>query len=266
MKFTMTDIDGFSVKTSDNICRITIDNKHVRNAFNRAMWQALPGLIQTAEVDDRVKVIILTGAGDKAFCAGADISEFDQSRTGDAALEYDRLNNEAFAALENCTKPIIAMINGFAFGGGFQIAACCDLRVASEDALFAIPAAKLGIGYNPRWIKTLLTLLSPADLKEILYTGARFSAHEMKDKGFLNQVTSAEALDELALGMAGAMALNAPLSIRASKLAINALANAPENADLSGLDKAVSDCFMSDDYAEGRRAFMEKRTPKYTGK
>jgi len=266
MKFTMTDIDGFSVKTYDGICRITIENEHVRNALNRAMWQTLPRLIQAAADDEGVKVIILTGAGDKAFCAGADISEFEQTRTGDAALEYDRLNNEAFAALENCAKPIIAMINGFAFGGGFQIAACCDLRIASDGALFAIPAAKLGIGYNPRWIKTLLTLLSPADLKEILYTGARFNAYEMKDKGFLNHVTSTEALDELALSLAGAMALNAPLSIRASKLAIDALATAPENADLKKLDEAVTICFESDDYAEGRQAFMEKRAPKYTGK
>ena len=264
-----TDTDGFLIEKESGTCRITINNAARRNALNRAMWAALPTVIDNAECDDDVNVIVLTGVGDKAFCAGADISEFDKTRTGDAALEYDRLNNAAFTALEHCTKPIIAMINGFAFGGGFQIAACCDLRIATKDALFAIPAAKLGIGYNPRWIKTLLTLLSPADLKEILYTGGRFSANDMKAMGFVNHVTAPndpDALNQMCKNLATTMAANAPLSIRAAKLAINAIANAPENPDLDALDKAVQDCFESQDYAEGRQAFMQKRTPKYTGK
>ena len=260
--------DGFLTETKNDICHITINNAPRRNALNRAMWAALPTVITNAEQDSDAKAIILTGTGDKAFCAGADISEFAETRTGAAALEYDRLNNEAFAALQNCTKPIIAVINGFAFGGGFQIAACCDLRIATESALFAIPAAKLGIGYNPRWIKTLLTILSPADLKEILFTGGRFSAKEMKSMGFLNHITATDdpnALRDLSENLARTMAANAPLSIRAAKLAINALADAPENADLKILDKAVQDCFESADYAEGRAAFMQKRSPRYTG-
>ena len=256
---------GFFIATIGGICQVTINNESRRNALNRAMWAEMPSVIKAAEDDNEVKLIILTGAGDKAFCAGADISEFDQTRTGDAAIEYNHLNNETFAALENCTKPIIAMINGFAFGGGFQIAACCDLRIATKDAHFAIPAAKLGIGYNPRWIKTLLTLLSPAELKEMLFTGRTFTAREMKAMGFLNQITEPDALTDTVNKLATNIASNAPLSIRAAKLAINALTNTLDHADLDALDKAVQDCFESQDYAEGRQAFMQKRNPKYNG-
>jgi len=261
-----SDTDHFITRSQNGIHHITINHVERMNAFNRAMWAALPTLIKDAEANDTINVIILTGAGKKAFCAGADISEFDDARTGDAALEYDRLNNDVFDTLQNCSKPIIAVINGFTFGGGFQIAACCDLRIASDNALFAIPAAKLGIGYNPRWIKTLLTLISPANLKEILFTGGRYDAHAMKEMGFLNHVTKIDQLHAKAEALANAMSTNAPLSIRSSKLSIHAIANAPENADLKILDKAVQDCFESADYAEGRAAFMQKRTPKYTGK
>lgn len=261
----MTDTEKFNIDIADGICVLTINNEKRRNALNRAMWAAVPELITDIQARDDVNVILLRGAGDVAFCAGADISEFDAERTGDAANEYDRLNNEAFAALMGCTKPLIAVVNGFAFGGGFQIAACCDMRLASESAQFAIPAARLGIGYNPRWLRTLLGILSPADLKEILFTGERYDAEKMQRIGFINRVSPPMELMADARKLATRIAANAPLSIHAAKLSIDALAKAPENADFEALDAAVRACFESGDYAEGRQAFMEKRPPKYTG-
>ena len=157
------------------IAFLILDNPARLNALTSAMWGAIPRLMTEAEADPAVRVIVLKGAGGKAFSAGADISEFDSARTGDAAKVYDALNHAAFEALLGANKPTLAMIEGFCLGGGLGIAACCDLRLANDAATFAIPAAKLGLGYHPRWVRTLLTLAPPASVKELLFTGRRFS-------------------------------------------------------------------------------------------
>src|SRR5688500_13383669 len=138
---------------------ILADNSARRNAFTAAMWRALPGLVAAAEADERVRVLVVRGAGEEAFSAGADISEFEAARTGENARDYDRLNHEAFAALTACAKPTLAMIHGPCLGGGLALAVCCDLRLAAQNAKFAIPAARLGIGYNPRWLRPLLAVV-----------------------------------------------------------------------------------------------------------
>ncbi len=248
------------------IAWITISNPQRMNAFTAAMWADIPRVLIAAEKDPAVRVIVLRGAGTRAFSAGADISEFETARSGDAVHAYDRLNHEAFAALLGTEKPIIAMIHGFCLGGGFGIAACCDLRIADEAATFAIPAVKLGLGYNARWVKPLLSLAGPAFIKEMLFTGRRLGVDDAKRMGLLNQVFPAAELEAKTRALAEEIAANAPLSVRAAKLAIDEIWRKPEHPDLTQLDEAVRICFESEDYAEGRRAFLEKRKPKFQGK
>ncbi len=254
-----TEIEG-------STCWITFNNPTRMNALNSAMWSALPGLIGQAQNNDAVRVVILRGAGDKAFSAGADISEFGSERTGDAAKSYDELNHAAFGAVMECAKPTIAMIKGYCMGGGLELALCCDLRYAAIGSSFAIPAAKLGIGYNPRWIRPLFSALSATQAKEILFTGRRLSGEEAQRMGMITSLLPADTLISETCALAGMIAENAPLSIYAAKRSIDEFLRAPENPDMPALDALVQACFDSEDYAEGRAAFAEKRKPVFKGK
>ncbi len=245
---------------------LIFDNPARLNALTAKMWAAVPHLIAAADADPAIRVIVLSGAGGKAFSAGADISEFDSARTGKAVETYDALNHAAFDALLDAKKPTIAMIDGFCLGGGLGIAACCDLRLASETATFAIPAAKLGLGYHPRWVRTLLTLAPPPAVKELLFTGRRYTAAEACAMGLINRVCSVAELETETRTLAATIAANAPLTIRAAKAAIDELTLKPETADIARLEALVKLCFDSADYAEGRRAFGEKRQPQFKGK
>jgi enoyl-CoA hydratase len=245
---------------------IVASNPERMNAFTAGMWAKVPEQVQAAEDDPAVRVLILRGAGTRAFSAGADISEFESARTGASAADYDRLNHEAFSALLAARKPVIAMIHGFCLGGGLGIAACADLRLADPKAQFAIPAAKLGLGYNPRWVPALLALAAPAFIKEMLFTGRRFSAAEALRIGLVNEIVEAENLEVAVRTLASTIADNAPLTVRAAKLTVDELVRHPENPDTAALDAAVQACFESADYAEGRRAFLEKRKPMFQGR
>ncbi len=257
---------GLRLANEDGIGWISCHNPARLNALNAEMWGELPRLLATLEADPAIRVIVLRGSGDRAFSAGADISEFETARTGASASDYDALNHAAFAALEGANKPTIAMIHGFCLGGGLGIAACCDLRLTDDKAQFAIPAAKLGIGYNPRWVRPLLALAKPAHVKELLFTGRRFSATEALAMGLVNRVYTVSDLEHETRALAREIVGNAPLSIAAAKAAIDDLTRHPETADTTKLDALVARCFDSDDYAEGRRAFLEKRKPKFEGK
>jgi enoyl-CoA hydratase/carnithine racemase len=250
----------------DGVLWITIDNESRLNALTAAMWQSLTRLVREGEADEAVRVIVIRGAGEKAFSAGADISEFETARSGDQAKVYDELNDAAYQTLMACPKPIIAMIHGFCFGGALEIAACCDLRLASEKATFSVPAAKLGLGYNARWVRPMLASLSPARAKEMLFTGRRYSADDAIEIGFLNSIVPAAQLEETTLALAAEIAANAPLTIRAAKACVDEFLYRPEAVDMARLDALVDACFASEDYAEGRRAFMEKRKPRFRGK
>jgi enoyl-CoA hydratase len=247
------------------IAWIIADNPARMNALTTGMWQALPKLLADATHDTAVRVVVLRGAGAKAFSAGADISEFESARTGDAAASYDALNDAAFRALTSCPKPTIAMIHGFCLGGGLGLALCCDMRVADDASQFAIPAAKLGIGYNARWVGPILAAVPPARAKELLFTGRRFRSAEAEAMGLVSRLVPAPDLEATVRALADEIAANAPLSVAAAKLVIDEIARHPENPDLAKLDAAVKLCFASADYAEGRRAFLEKRTARFTG-
>jgi enoyl-CoA hydratase/carnithine racemase len=254
-----TEIDG-------SIYWITFDNPSRMNALNKAMWATLPGIFAQAESDKSVRVVVMRGAGDTAFSAGADISEFGTARTGEAAKAYDQLNHAAFDAVMNCAKPTIAMVHGYCMGGGLELALCCDLRYAAQSATFAIPAARLGIGYNSRWIRPLISALSASHAKEILFTGRQFSDQEALAMGMISRLCPADTLEQETRALAAMIADNAPLSLIAAKRSIDEFLRAPENPDLDALDKLVEACFVSEDYAEGRAAFAEKRKPVFRGK
>lgn len=245
---------------------ITLDNQERMNALNKTMWAALPGCIGEAEQDEAVRVVVIRGAGAKAFSAGADISEFDNERTGESAKAYDALNQGAFESVRHCRKPTIAMISGFCMGGGLELALCCDMRLAAQGSQFAIPAAKLGIGYNPRWFAPLLAAVSPAFAKEMLFTGRRYGADEAFAAGLASRIVEKSDLESETSALARAIAENAPLPIYAAKRAIDAHLRGPDDAELANLDALVQACFESADYAEGRAAFIAKRKPNFTGK
>ncbi len=244
---------------------ITFNQPEKRNAMSVAMWEGLSQILDLFEQDDSVRVIILTGAGPKAFVSGADISQFDQQRAdSNAQVEYDRLTSAGRAKLANFPKPVIARIRGFCLGGGLGIAMQADIRIAAVDSEFGIPAAKLGIAYGFDMTRKLVDLVGPAHARMMLYTGNRIDAKEAERIGLINQVTSDEDLSDVVVGIARTIADNAPMSIRIGKIAVAEAVN--PQGDKQKVDALVATCFDSADYREGRLAFKEKRTPVFIGK
>jgi enoyl-CoA hydratase len=242
---------------------LTLNRPDRRNALNREMWAALPDLVAALDGDPETRLIVLRGAGTEAFAAGADISEFAENRANpELARDYEALNGKAFAALRATAKPAVAMISGFCIGGGLALALACDLRIAGEDALFALPPARLGLAYPVDGLSDLLHAVSPAFAKEMLFTARRYRAAEALKAGLVHRVVAQDRLDAEIKALAAEIAENAPLTIKASKRAIDALAGRPVAEDLQALAAA---CFASADYAEGQRAFLEKRKPRFTG-
>lgn len=245
---------------------VIFDNPARRNAVSLEMWQALGEAVERFERDLAIRVIALRGAGEAAFVSGADISQFEEKRaSADAVKRYEAIAGKAVARLEATPKPTIAMIHGFCVGGGVGIALACDLRLAAETARFAIPAARLGLGYRWGGVKKLVDTVGPAFAKEIFYTARRFDAAEAFAMGLVNRVLPGAALEGEVRATCAMIAENAPLTLEAVKGVIRELGKPAEALDRALCDRLVARCFESRDYVEGRRAFMEKRKPVFTG-
>ena len=242
------------------------NNPERRNAVSLDMWRAIPEVLAAFEADPEVRVIVFTGAGERAFVSGADISQFEAERS-DAAAEarYSSASAAANAAMAGLSKPSIAMIRGYCIGGGLAVALTCDLRVCSEESRFAIPAARLGLGYGFGGVKALIDVVGPSIAKEILFTARQFSAEEALRVGLVNRVAPATDLERLVRDYAAMIGANAPLTLRAAKLAAREALRDPEKRRLAEVEAAVAACFDSADFKEGRTAFMEKRTPTFRG-
>lgn len=245
---------------------ITFNNPERRNAMSMEMWQGLAEVLQQLEQDAALRVVVLKGAGDKAFVSGADISEFEAKRNGQEQRDaYEAAFDEAQNRLKNFARPVIAMIQGFCVGGGLALALNTDVRIATDDSRFAIPAAKLGLGYGYESIKTLTSIVGPAFAKDILFSSRFLQADEALRIGLINQVASTGVLQSTVLEYATSIAANAPLTIKSIKAAVSEVVKDPGQAGPDYVAKLVNDCFLSADYKEGREAFMAKRKPNFKG-
>jgi enoyl-CoA hydratase len=246
---------------------ITFNNPARRNAVSLAMWQALGEIVRGYAQDPSVRAIVLRGAGEQAFVSGADISEFEEKRSSEEAIAaYNRAGEEASAALEQAGKPTLAMIRGYCIGGGVSIALCCDLRFAAEGAKFGVPAARLGLGYGFEGVRRLVGVVGPSYAKEIFYTARHFSAREALAMGLVNRVVADTELEAAVRLCAATIAENAPLTLGSIKLLVGEAMKDPQARDLGRCQDSVRRCFASEDYVEGRRAFMEKRKPRFQGR
>lgn len=243
------------------------NNPARHNAVSLDMWKAVPEIMSEFANDGQIRVVVLSGAGDRAFISGADISEFAEKRSsGEHVVEYDRIAGLANAAIIGFQKPTIAMIQGYCVGGGLGVALCCDLRLAAEGASFAVPAAKLGLGYAYDGIKRLVDVVGPSFAKEIFYTARQFSSTEALQMGLVNRVVPASDIETYVRDYAGTIGGNAPLTINSVKLNVNEATKDPAKRNLAAAQAAVDACFASADYVEGRTAFVEKRKPAFRGR
>ncbi|WP_137124834.1 enoyl-CoA hydratase [Roseomonas sp. HF4] len=252
---------------TDGVGRITFNQPEKRNAMSVAMWGGMEQALDLFEKDDAVRCVVLTGAGDKAFVSGADISQFDKLRSdADAQREYSRQTEGGRRRLATFPKPVIAEIRGFCMGGGLGIAMSCDIRLAAEGSQFGIPAAKLGIAYGFDMVRHLVSLVGPAHAHMILMTGERFDAKEAERVGLVNKVVPADALAGEIAALTATLARNAPLSLYANKRTVQAVLQDRADRDIAARNAAMAACFDSADYQEGRRAFLEKRKPAFAGR
>ncbi len=251
----------------DGIGWMTFNNPARRNATSLDMWQAIADILDDFAADPAVRVVVMRGAGDKAFVSGADISEFEEQRAdAEAADRYSRAYEGARAALAGFEKPLIAMIRGYCLGGGLAVAMATDLRIAAADARLGIPAARLSIAYGFDGLKTLVDLVGPAYAKDILFTARQLDAEEALRIGLINRVVSVAELEAAVRETCATIIDNAPLSILANKAAIDEIVKDPAERDMARVEELARRCYDSADYAEGRRAFMEKRKPVWSGR
>jgi enoyl-CoA hydratase/carnithine racemase len=250
----------------DGVVTLVLRNRGRLNAVRLEMWQDIPKLLAVLAAEPDLRVVVLRGDGTEAFASGADISEFTTHRKdASSASAYEAHTARAFDALLAFPKPIVAVIHGVCIGGGLALAACADLRLAADDARFAVPAARLGLGYHLAGVERIVQLVGPSAAAEIFFTARQYSAAEALRIGLVNQVTPAADLDGFAARYTAGIAANAPLTILAAKRAIREVLAAPERRDPAAVARLIADCFSSADYAEGVCAFLEKRKAAFRG-
>ena len=245
---------------------ITFNNPEKHNAVSIEMWDALEKILDQFRSSKDIRVIVLNGAGGKSFVSGADISKFDKERSSkEAVLSYNKRTQKVYELLETFPKPTIAMIDGYCIGGGLNLAVCCDIRICSEKSKFAMPAAKLSLGYPFSSIKRLFDVMGPGMAKHFMFTAEKISASEALACGLVQKLVSEENIETYVRDYALTISHNAPLTIKAMKqIGIEILKN-PDERDLLLCEQLASACFDSEDYKEGRKAFMEKRKPNFKG-
>ena len=249
-----------------NVAYITFNNPEKHNAVSLDMWDSLEEMLNQCEKDHNVRVVVLNGAGGKSFVSGADISKFEKERsTKEAVLHYNSRTQKVYERLESFPKPTIAMIDGYCIGGGLNVAVCCDIRICSEKSKFAMPAAKLSLGYPFSSIKRLFDVMGPGMAKHFMFTADKISAEEALTCGLIQKLISEDDIETFVKDYALTISKNAPLTIKAMKqIGVEILKN-PDKRDLSICEQLASACFDSEDYKEGRRAFMEKRQANFKG-
>lgn len=253
-------------RVEDGIGWLIFNQPERHNALSLEMWQGIGDVLEAYESDPEVRVAVMRGAGGKAFVSGADISEFDSKR-GNAQQkdEYGKTAGRANRWLAAFSKPMIALIEGYCIGGGLATALSADIRIATPDSSFGIPAAKLGLGYEYEGLAKLARLVGPARARDIMFSARFMKAEEAYEMGLINQVYSREEIEAETISYAERIAANAPLTVKAAKAAINAWEKGEREADVQAVRDIVNECFDSEDYKEGRRAFREKRTPDFRG-
>lgn len=246
---------------------ITFNDPAKHNAMSLDMWAAIKPALESFAADDDIKVVVITGAGGKAFVSGANISQFDKLRTSaDAVAEYERIGEGAQQALYDFPKPTIARIQGYCIGGGMSIALCCDIRIASESSSFSLPAGKMGLGYRFTAIRNLVTVVGAANALDIFLSARRFKADEAKGMGLAHFVKPDAEFDAFVEDYVAMIAANAPLTLRTGKTMIREFQKLPADSDIEKMRQLVMNCFSSEDYQEGKRAFAEKRSPQFKGR
>jgi enoyl-CoA hydratase len=254
-------------KVEDGVGVITFNNPEKRNAMSLDMWEGLGKALIELRDDAQVRVVILTGAGDKAFVSGADISQFEKTRhNAEASEEYSKKSAAQRALLADYPKPIIACIRGFCLGGGMQVAMAADIRIASENSQFGIPAAKLGIAYGYDGLRNLVSLVGPSWARLIMYTGMRIDSAEAVRIGLVDRVVPDIELWNATMEIARTISGNAPLAIKAAKITIAQILKDPGERDMDAIKAISTACMDSEDFREGRTAFMDKRKPQFKGR
>jgi enoyl-CoA hydratase len=262
----VTKTDKMLSRKDGRVGYVIFNNPERHNAVSLEMWARTAEILETFAKDDEVRVVVITGAGGKSFVSGADISKFESER---ASLDATKIYNAAVAraneTISDFPKPTIAMIRGYCIGGGLGLAVCCDLRICSDNSKFGIPAAKLGLGYSYPGVKRLVDIVGPAFAKEIFFTARQFDAEEARVMGLVNRIVPGEELEAYVKNYAETISNNAPLTVKAAKFIVNQASKDESKRDLARCTELVEACFKSNDYTEGRRAFMEKRKPAFTG-